>query len=275
MTRQHVTVALTGDGGDENFAGYTRYSQMLRWSRLGAIMPAGARRAIRGCVRRVIGSHGYSNVGARVHRGFDMLLSPLPERYGLAMSILKPQEKSALYSPQFQARADGAHVLRVALPWHGTDDPVDWMMRQDQNAYLPDCLMVKADIASMAHGLELRAPFLDHRMVEFASCIPSTLKLRDGSGKHVLRNAIKGLLPDPVLQKPKTGFGVPLAKWLRRELAPLLQEVLLDERCRKRGLFQPVFPRRMVDEHLSGSRDWSNRLWALLFLESWFREFID
>ena len=149
------------------------------------------------------------------------------------------------------------------------------MMRHDQSYYLPDCLMVKTDIAAMTHSLEVRCPFLDPPLVEFAASLPSNLKRIGRSGKRILKAAAADLLDADLLQRPKAGFAVPLAHWFRHDLRDLLTAHLLDDRFTRRGLFKPPFVRRLVDEHLTGRRDWSNRLWALLFLELWFREFID
>jgi asparagine synthase (glutamine-hydrolysing) len=154
-------------------------------------------------------------------------------------------------------------------------DSLDWMMLHDQNFYLPDCLMVKTDIASMANGLEVRCPFLDHKFIEFTATIPSSLKRNLTVGKLILRNAVKGLLPKEILNKPKTGFGVPLGKWFKGDLSELLRSMLLDDTSTKRNIFKQRALRKMVNEQISGKRDWSNRLWAFLFLEMWFREFID
>ena len=154
-------------------------------------------------------------------------------------------------------------------------DDWDWMSRHDQHYYLPDCLMVKTDVASMANSLEVRSPFLDHHLVEFAASIPSALKRDRQGGKAILRRAVQALLPQEVLRKAKTGFGVPLAKWFRTELRETLRGTLLDDKSAKRGLFKQEFLKRMVHDHLDGQRDWSSRLWELLFLETWFREYFD
>jgi asparagine synthase (glutamine-hydrolysing) len=154
-------------------------------------------------------------------------------------------------------------------------DDLDWLMRHDQTFYLPDCLMVKTDIASMANSLEVRCPFLDHEFVEFAATIPSRFKRDEAGGKTILKNAVKDLLPVEILNKPKTGFGMPVAKWFRSSLMPLLKDSLLDDTSARRGLFDQRLLQKMVNEHIDGRRDWSNRLWAFLFLELWFREFID
>jgi len=207
-----------------------------------------------------------------------MLGSRLRERYLLQMTMLKPQEKRACYTPRFRdliaREAEGDDPV-AGLPWDGSMDPLDWMMRHDQHFYLPDCLMVKSDVASMANGLEVRCPFLDHRLAEFAATIPSAMKRDSDGGKRILKRAVKDLLPPEILGKPKTGFGVPLAKWFRGELSDLLRGTLLDERASRRGLLDGRFVKKMVDEQIGGRRDWSNRLWAFLVLELWFREFLD
>jgi asparagine synthase (glutamine-hydrolysing) len=154
-------------------------------------------------------------------------------------------------------------------------DSLDWMARHDQHYYLPDCLMVKTDVASMANSLEVRCPFLDHELVEFAATIPSSMKRDSNGGKAILKRAVQNLLPAEVLHRPKTGFSVPLAKWFSTDLSGLLQATLLDERSAKRGLFQQSFLKRMIEEQIERKRDWSNRLWAFLFLELWFRQYVD
>jgi asparagine synthase (glutamine-hydrolysing) len=130
------------------------------------------------------------------------------------------------------------------------------------------------DIASMANSLEVRAPFLDHKLVEFAASIPSQLKRNQDGGKLILKRAVRKLLPSEILNRPKSGFGVPLARWLRHDLSETLR-ILDDDRARRRGLFHRPALLSMIDQHQQGKRDWSNRLWALIMLELWFREFID
>lgn len=276
MAREHVTVALSGDGGDENFAGYSHYAQTLEWSALDFI-PRSVRKSIFGISEAVLNAMPYTNFTARAARGCHLIASQLPERYEAQISILKAQEKRACYSSNFLSllRAEGESDYGVSLPWSTTANSMDWMMLHDQNFYLPDCLMVKSDVASMANSLELRAPLLDHTFIEFAATIPSTMKRDKNGGKRILREAVQGLLPDEILNKRKTGFGIPLAKWLRKELFETLQSMLLDDVARRRNLFKHDFLKKIINEHASGHRDWSTRLWALLFLELWFREFVD
>jgi asparagine synthase (glutamine-hydrolysing) len=273
--RGHVTVALSGDGGDETFAGYENYRAVSAWDR-GDAVPWPVRRVVSRAASAVIDRLPYSAATARASRGAQMWAGPLPQRFRLQSTIFKPQEKRVAYTPAFLAQLAARAAPPVAdLEWDAGMDAVDWMMRHDQQFYLPDCLMVKTDIASMAHGLEVRCPLLDHPLVEFAATIPSHLKQREGEGKHILKDAVRELLPREILTKRKTGFGVPLARWLREDLLDLLRGTLLDGRAARRGLIEPRFLARLVDEHRTGRRDWSARLWALLFLELWFREFID
>jgi asparagine synthase (glutamine-hydrolysing) len=273
MTRQHVTVALSGDGGDENFAGYENYAVVMAWSR-GDAIPGPVRRTAARTAGAVLDALPHTTTLARASRALSMLAADVPRRFLLQTSILKPQEKAAAYTAQFRAIA-GAQRSPVALEWSDDMDPLDWMMRHDQSFYLADCLNVKVDIAAMANSLEVRCPLLDHEFIEFTATIPSAMK-RDGQGgKRIFKRAVAPLLPPEILTKKKSGFSLPVARWFRNELAPLLQANLLDEKAQRRGLFQPEFIRRMVGEHIAGTRDWSSRLWALLFLELWFREFID
>jgi asparagine synthase (glutamine-hydrolysing) len=207
-----------------------------------------------------------------------MLGGTLPERYRLQCTVLKPQEKAAAYTDEFRtliAQTVPSLSGPQWLPWSEALDSLDWMMWHDQHFYLPDCLMVKTDVASMANSLEVRCPLLDHRLLGFSASIPSALK-RDGhGGKLIFKRALSRILPKEVLVRPKTGFRVPLRSWFAGPLSRLLRETLLDERTARRNLFKSQFLRKLVDEQINGRRDWSHRLWALLFLELWFRQFID
>jgi asparagine synthase (glutamine-hydrolysing) len=272
MTRQHVTVALSGDGGDENFAGYENYRVVTAWSR-GDAIPSAVRQPVGRAVGALIDALPERRSFARASRAVAMLAGNVPERFALQTAILKPQEKASVCTAKFRALVGGG--CATGLPWSRDMDPLDWMMRHDQSYYLADCLMTKVDIASMANSLEVRAPLLDHLFVEFAATIPASMKRDAGGGKRIFRAAVRELLPEKILTKKKSGFGVPLARWLRTDLLPLLRDNLLDDRARNRELFEPASVRRMLDEHAAGRRDWSTRLWALLCLELWFRRFID
>jgi len=201
--------------------------------------------------------------------------SSTAQRYKIYMSTFKDEERLALYSPAFKALLSDFPTSNGSVLEKPEISALDWMMNHDQRHYLPDCLMVKTDVASMANSLELRSPFLDHEFIQFAARIPSSLKRQGMNGKILLKEAVSDMLPDDVLNKPKTGFGVPLAHWFRNELRDMLRGTLLDDRAEKRNLFNHAVVRRMVDEQITGRQDWSNRLWALMYLELWFREFVD
>jgi asparagine synthase (glutamine-hydrolysing) len=276
MARTDVTVALSGDGGDETFAGYDNYRAVAKWDRYDAV-PYPIRRAVAQGATALLDRLPYTTQTSRAARGARMLAGPVPARFRLQTAIFKPEEKQAVYTREFRSRLAGENSTPpvVDLGWDDDMDALDWMMRHDQHFYLPDCLMVKTDIASMAHGLEVRCPLLDHTLVEFAATIPSHMKHTTQEGKRIFKDTVRDLVPAAVLAKRKTGFGIPLARWLRRDLSELVRATLLDDRARRRGLFVPAFVERIIDEHGTGARDWSTRLWALLFLELWFREFID
>lgn len=273
MTREHVTVALSGDGGDESFAGYSHYSQMQAWERFD-VVPVSVRKSSCTAVASLLKLYPKGNLSARADRALTIIGAELPERYQLQMATLKPQEKQMLYTESFRSLLGNDRVL-LTMPWNASMDSLDWMMRHDLNYYLPDCLMVKTDRASMANSLEVRCPFLDHAFVEYAATIPSNLKRDNTGGKIILKKAAARLLPPEILHKKKSGFGIPLANWFRGELSGFIKSMLLDNTALKRGLFEPGIVKIMIEEHIAGKRDWSNRLWALLFLEMWFREFID
>jgi asparagine synthase (glutamine-hydrolysing) len=276
LARRGVTVALSGDGGDEAFGGYEHYEHTLRWSKLDAL-PQLVRAAAVGPFERLFDLMPFTDATSKASRGLSLVRHALPQRYLIQTSIFKPQEMRAAYSPRFRSliRHQSCMASQPALQWHPGDDPLGWMTRHDMRAYLPDCLMVKVDVAAMAHGLEVRCPLLDQRVVEFALTVPSRLKRHDGVGKLLLRKVAASLLPAEILTKPKTGFGIPLRKWLQEDLAAMMRNTLLDDVALRRDLFHRPFVRGLVDAHISGRRDWSSRLWALMVLELWFREFVD
>jgi len=278
MTRQYVTVALSGDGGDESFAGYQNYAAILGWNKWD-VLPHWLRRTLAEGGRGLLLPFFQDNNASRIRRGLAMFgatnVKSRRLQYG---TILKPEEKRLAYTPLFLELIFRPSIPTdplAAYPWEDGMDALDWLMRHDQNFYLPDCLMVKTDIASMANSLEVRCPFLDHEFIEFAATIPSSLKRNRTGGKLILKHAVKDLLPNEIMNKPKTGFGLPIAKWFRNDLASMLKETLLDKTSTQRGLFEQNMLKRMIKEHIEGHRDWSNRLWAFLFLELWFREYID
>lgn len=277
LARRHVTVALNGDAGDENFAGYTRYlaPRSEQWF-------DGLPRGIRRVSRALTGGFDASAVGnstaTRVARRVGRLVAGPAARYAQRMMVFGPGKQALVFSDALLEAAAHGHVnalLTDAYARSDAQDPVDAMLDVDVQYYLPDCLLVKVDIATMAHGLEGRSPMLDHDFMEFAASLPSNLKLRGGTTKYLLKQAARRLLPAEILDRPKKGFGVPLEAWFRHDLKELTCDLLLDGRLAQRAYFKRGALERLVREHQGGSARWHNELWTLLMLEVWHRMFID
>jgi asparagine synthase (glutamine-hydrolysing) len=279
MTRRYVTVALNGDAGDENFGGYDRYVANLlaaafdRWPG-----SAPARRIIQKALAWWRPANRRTGRLYRARRFLDGL-SEVPERrYARWICHFYGDRKEALLHSQFRAllgEDDTLEILLAAYRESDAPDLADATLAADAALYLPDDLLVKVDIASMAHSLEARSPFLDHEFMEFAATIPSDLKVRGREKKIILRRALTGLLPDEILRRPKMGFGVPIDHWLRHELKDLAYDTLLSPRAQARGYFRPEVVQRYLDEHTGGRTSWHSLLWTLLMLELWHRTFVD
>jgi asparagine synthase (glutamine-hydrolysing) len=274
LTRSSVTVALNGDGGDENLAGYRRYLASVLAERYPALArPLG--RPLSALLALV--PAGGRGVG-QARRFASALGEPLARRYARWVTHLDPGLKRDLTTEDFRRAAGDRdsddHVLAV-FAGQGAADPVDALLAVDVETYLPDDLLVKVDIATMAHGLEGRSPFLDHDVMEFCASLPADYKIRRRETKYLLKRAVRKLLPSAVIERPKQGFGVPIDRWLRGELRDTVHDVLLDARTRARGYFREPVVRRLLDEHGRGIRDWHAQLWSLLVLELWHRMFID
>lgn len=275
LTREHVTVALSGDGGDELFAGYLRY-QAARLGQRFDRLPMSLRRLAAGRYWQWLpSSPRQKSVLRRLKKLAGSLREPPQRRYLEWVTIFNEQARGALYSDDFLARlpdSDPFDFLAAAFARCGNRDQVTAASLTDLVTYLPCDLMTKVDIASMAHSLECRAPFLDHHVVELAAAMPLRLKLRGGRGKRILLETFGGLLPKRVQRRRKMGFGVPLDHWFRHELKDFTREVLLDPATLGRGYFRPEAVTRLVDDHQAGVFDHSYRLWSLLFFELWHRE---
>lgn len=278
MTRQHVTVALSGDGGDELFAGYQRYQ---------AVKLGGWADRLPNFVRRFLAASLWQRLPASVaqkskRRRLKRLLSAMGleprRRYLKWISIFDEERRKELQTREFQSSLkghDSAEFLLDAFQVCPRRDFVTQTTCADVLTYLPCDILSKVDIASMAYGLEARAPFLDHHVVDLAARLPIEWKLHGRQGKKILVDAFADLLPKRIQTRAKMGFGVPLDHWFRNELRPLLEDVLLSQKSIDRGLFQADTVRRLVSEHVNGAWDHSYRLWSLLVLELWQRQFLD
>ena len=276
QARQVVKVALNGDGGDEAFLGYDRYlavalSGWYDW------IPTAVRRAAARGVGLLPGGSPKSAL-YRARRFAEALALEPRRRYARWLTLLTAQQKEELYTDDFLAQVGGADPLDLLEAAYDASDAACFLeaaVHSDVQLYLPDDLLVKMDIASMAHSLEVRSPFLDHRVMEFAASLPRSLKLKGCTQKFLLKKVLRGVLPDAVLRRPKMGFGVPIDHWLRGDLREMAYDVLLDERARQRGYFRPQTVRRYLDEHVQRRAHHHFRLWGLLVLELWHRMFID
>ena len=275
LTRQHVTVALTGDGGDELFAGYPRYRAVWladaldRW-------PAAIRWLAAGPFWRKVPSSSRQKSRLRQWKRFaEGFAHRPPRRYLEWIAIFGEARRAWLYREEHLARLPDADPLdfldQAMLRSHGRD-VLTAVSLADLLTYLPCDLMTKVDTASMAFGLECRQPFLDHHVVELAARMPLREKFRGGRGKRILLETFAEELPPAIRGRRKMGFGVPLDHWFRHELRDFARETLLDPQTESRGLFRPEAVRQLLDDHVAGRADHSQRLWSLLVLELWQRE---
>ncbi|MEE2792283.1 MAG: asparagine synthase (glutamine-hydrolyzing) [Acidobacteriota bacterium] len=276
MAGRSITVALSGDGGDEAFLGYDRYAGAVVTDQLDRL-PEGLRRGI----ARAVGwlPNGSAKTALTRLRRFAGGLDIEPyKRYGRWISMLLDEHKKQLYTPEFSAAWGGLDSLDLLEEWccgSGALATVERLADADVGMYLPDDLLVKMDIASMANSLEVRSPFLDHQVVEFAASLPVSLKLRPGASKYLLRRVMKSHLPQAILKRRKMGFGVPIDHWLRGDLRELAYDVLLSRAATERGYFDSTTVRRYLDEHALGRAQHHMRIWGLLMLELWHQTFID
>lgn len=272
VARKHVTVALTGDGGDESFAGYERYAAMQLAKRLGSIpvAPGLAARAL----RSLPGGRDPRSAPFRLARLLETAARPATERYGALMEVFPAGLRGELYTPDFAAALGPprpASTLLGAPPTSG----IAGLQLLDARTYLPDDLLVKEDRASMAKSLELRSPLLDHDVLELGVSLPNSLRLEGRRGKAALRRAFADLIPPSLVSRKKTGFGIPLGAWFRGPLRDLAGDVLLGQRARARGQLRPEVVERLLAEHERREQDHGHRLWCLLVLELWQRSWLE
>jgi asparagine synthase (glutamine-hydrolysing) len=275
LTREHVTVALTGDGGDELFAGYERFAA-ARLAECYRRLPGLLRQAVSGVVHHLPESTAYRGFARRARRFVDAADLPLAERYLNWVGLFSADMRQALLSPHPDLAA--ANVLadyRAHFEQAAGLGLVNQLLYVNATTYLPGDLLVKTDRVTMAHGLEARCPFLDQELIGLVAGIPTALKLRGMTTKYILKRAAERLLPREIVHRPKHGFGVPVGRWFRQELRGYVHDVLLSPRARQRGYFDPAAVERLIDQHQRGQRDRGHQLWTLLAFELWHRTYLD
>lgn len=272
LTRQHVTVALSGDGGDELFAGYERFAA-ARLAERWAWVPNEVWRTATHVLRALPESTAYRGVVRRARRFVEAAGLPLLDRYLSWVGLFSAELREQVLADRTEVDVR-ASFHRYLDQVRGMDS-ISQLLYLNTKTYLADDLLVKADRMSMAHGLETRSPFLDHELVQWAARLPVDLKLRGTSTKYILKRALRGLVPDDIIDRPKHGFGVPVGRWFRADLSGYVREMLLDRRALDRGYFRPEGLRWLIEQHQTGRRDFGHQLWTLLTLEVWHRVFID
>jgi asparagine synthase (glutamine-hydrolysing) len=272
LAREHVKVVLSGDGGDELFAGYTRYMVDQRRSGF-AHLPSVLRRGVMRPISRSLphGAWGRNFL-------YNVALDPI-DRYVDSISIFSELNKPSLYTEDFRRRLQGheragARYRSLAASVR-TNEPLDAMLYLDSKTYLPGDILTKVDRMSMAVSLEARVPLLDHHLIEAVARMPASLKMRGLETKHIFKRVVRDMVPSEILDRPKQGFGVPIQEWINDQLRDRIRETLSEQRTRERGFIEERYVRRLLDEHERNRRDHSAQLWALFMLEQWHRIFVD
>ena len=277
-TRKFVTVALNGDGGDESFAGYERHAAM-RLAENYHRLPAFVRKSLIETAVNLVPTSELKKSRVRDAKRFLQAASlPKVERYFRWMSTFNREAKKKLYTREFTETVEGQNPSRFLDEWFANANGsgiLDATLLTDQMTYLPNDLLVKVDIASMANSLEARSPFLDHKVIEFAASLPENIKMKRFETKSLLKKVAAKLVPPEVIYRRKMGFGVPIGNWFRGEMKDFVREILLSEKCLKRGIAKPEMITRYVHEHTNSERDHAFQIWTLLMLELWFQRFID
>jgi asparagine synthase (glutamine-hydrolysing) len=275
MARKHVTVALSGDGGDETFGGYRRYRLHMMEETARSAIPLGLRQPLFGVLGRIYPKADWAPRMFRAKTTFQALAFNSAQAYMHSVSVLRADERERLYSPAFKRTLAGYRAQEV-FDRHAakatTDDPLALVQYLDYKTWLVGDINTKVDRASMAHSLEVREPLMDHQLVEWLATLPTSLKIQGQEGKWLFKKAFEPSLPADVLYRPKMGFSVPLAKWLRGPLRARLEQAVLGPLLQSTGYFEQKVLQDMVGQHLSGQRDHAASLWTLLMFEAFLRQ---
>ncbi|GMV56020.1 MAG: asparagine synthetase B [Betaproteobacteria bacterium] len=278
LARKHVTVALSGDGGDESFAGYRRYRQHLAEERMRGMLPFAVRKPLFGLLGRCYPKADWAPRPLRAKTTFQSLARDAVAAYFQSVSIVRSDARARLFSPAFDQELGGyraIEVFRQHMRGAQIDDPLALPQFLDLHTYLVGDINTKVDRASMAHSLEVREPLMDHKLVEWLASLPPELKVRGQDGKYLLKKAMEPHLPADVLYRPKKGFAVPLARWFRGPLAARARATLLGARLLDTGWFNPDHLRHVVDSHQAGLRDHSALIWTLMMFDAFLRVVVD
>ncbi len=278
LARKHVTVALSGDGGDEAFGGYRRYRLHMMEERMRASLPLGLRRPMFGLLGHAYPKADWAPRVFRAKSTFEALARDSVEAYFHGVSILRTPMRQRLFSRAFRSELAGYNALeifRAHAARAGTDDPLALIQYLDLKTYLVGDINTKVDRASMAHSLEVREPLMDHPLVEWLAALPSSLKIRGQEGKYLLKKAMEPHLPSEILYRPKMGFAVPLTRWFRGPLRQRVRDALLGDRLAATGYFDRGYLEHLVQQHESGRRDYSSPLWTLLMFDAFLRNVLD
>jgi len=271
LARKRVTVALSGDGGDENFAGYRRYKWHMNEEALRQKIPLSIRKPIFGLLGRLYPKADWAPRVFRAKTTFQSLARSSVEAYLHTVSLLNEEQRDQLFSPKLKGWLGSYKSIQVFDEYvkkSPTQDPLSLIQYLDMKTYLVGDILTKVDRASMAHALEVRVPLLDHKFIEWASSLPADMKLKRQEGKYILKKSLEPLLPHDVLYRDKMGFGVPLAKWFRGPLKNKVEESLLGDTIRQSGLFNMAYIERVLTQHQSGIRDHSVVIWTLLMFNA-------
>ncbi len=277
MARKHVTVVLSGDGGDELLAGYDTYlaERMAKgYAKLPSFLRKGLIEPAVNLLPPTDKKKGLINKAKRFVEGSRL---PAHLQHVRWMIFLQEAEKEWLYSHDFRSQLKGHNPYDfIEDKFHAltSTDPLDQQEYVDITTYLVDDILVKVDRMSMAVSLEARVPFLDYRFVEFAATIPSSLRLKSQRTKHILKQAMQGILPEMILNRGKEGFSIPIKNWMKQELKPMMLEALSPDKVRQAGYFEPAYVDRLIDEHLRGKENHSHRLWALMMFQMWYEKYM-